>query len=153
MPTLARLSLALLAGLTFAQTPAPLKFEVASIKPRHLDRALYWMPDTKLTGINGSTYKQDIINVRHLLVDAFAVKNYQVVGLPAWAESNTDMFEIIAKVEGGRTPTAPEVRRMLQSLLADRFNLRFHREKRNIPVYALVRGKVPPKLEPSAQGI
>ena len=42
---------------------------------------------------------------------------------------------------------------MLQSLLADRFQLRFHREKRDGPVYLLVRGKNQLKLqEPKNKG-
>jgi uncharacterized protein (TIGR03435 family) len=36
---------------------------------------------------------------------------------------------------------------MLQALLADRFQLKFHREKRDLPVYALVLGKTPLKLK------
>jgi uncharacterized protein (TIGR03435 family) len=47
-----------------------------------------------------------------------------------------------------------EVRAMLQSLLADRFALRAHREQRELPIYALVParddGRLGPKLTPSA---
>lgn len=38
------------------------------------------------------------------------------------------------------------MRQMLQSLLADRFNLKVHREKKELPVYALVVGRLKMKL-------
>jgi uncharacterized protein (TIGR03435 family) len=41
---------------------------------------------------------------------------------------------------------------MLQTLLADRFHLRLHREQRPIPVWALVAARSGPKLKPSAGG-
>src|SRR3954470_18278553 len=39
---------------------------------------------------------------------------------------------------------------MLQTLLADRFQLKFHRETKDLPAYNLVVGNDPPKLKPSA---
>ncbi len=52
-----------------------------------------------------------------------------------------------AKAEHGVTPD--EMLRMLQSLLADRFQLAVHRQTREVPVYALTVGKGGPKLHPS----
>jgi uncharacterized protein (TIGR03435 family) len=40
---------------------------------------------------------------------------------------------------------------MLQTLLADRFQLKIHNETRELPVYALVVGKNPPKLKPTKE--
>jgi len=45
------------------------------------------------------------------------------------------------------TPTKDEVRKMLQTLLTDRFKLSLHREMKPMPVYALVTGKNGPKLK------
>ena len=42
-----------------------------------------------------------------------------------------------------------QLRMMLQALLADRFKLVFHRDTKELPVYALVVGKNGPKLQPS----
>jgi uncharacterized protein (TIGR03435 family) len=39
---------------------------------------------------------------------------------------------------------------MLQTLLADRFKLKVHRETKELPVYALVVGKIGPKFGPAA---
>jgi len=42
---------------------------------------------------------------------------------------------------------------MLQTLLAERFQLKFHRETKELPVYDLVVGNNPPKLKPSAPDV
>ena len=70
---------------------------------------------------------------------------------------NEDPFDIEAKPPASsksskanpanpKTPLNEEQRQMLQSLLADRFQLRFHRETREGPVYLLVRGNRELKL-------
>jgi len=71
--------------------------------------------------------------------------------LPKWVA--TDYFEINAKAEG--TPTKDQMRLMMQSLLADRFNLKVHFETQQVPVYALTlvkAGKTGPKLRQHADG-
>ena len=57
----------------------------------------------------------------------------QIVAGPAWLDS--ERYEIQAKANGN--PSADTLRLMLQDLLADRFKLRTHIEKRDSPVYAL----------------
>jgi uncharacterized protein (TIGR03435 family) len=47
-------------------------------------------------------------------------------------------YNIVAKAEGDGTPTRGEFRQMLQTLLNQRFNLEFHHETKEMPVYALV---------------
>ena len=72
--------------------------------------------------------------------------------LPKWV--STDSFEIQAKAEGN--PTKDQMRLMLQSLLADRFNLAIHFETREVPALALLLdkpGKTGPKLRPHSEGI
>jgi uncharacterized protein (TIGR03435 family) len=59
-----------------------------------------------------------------------------VIG-PTWI--NSEMYEIEAKAESPTTEA--QLKLMLQSLLAERFNLQVHRENREMPVYALVAGK------------
>jgi uncharacterized protein (TIGR03435 family) len=61
-----------------------------------------------------------------------------------------EIYDIAAKAEGDGSPTRAEFRPMLQTLLAERFNLKFHRETRAMPVYALVVGKNGPKFKESA---
>src|SRR5262249_12218032 len=64
---------------------------------------------------------------------------------PGWIR--TARFEIEAKAPSPQV-TKTELLGMLQGLLAERFHLAIHREKREMPVYALVIGKAGPKLHP-----
>jgi uncharacterized protein (TIGR03435 family) len=77
----------------------------------------------------------------------------QVVGGPPWVAS--ERFEITAKAEG--LVNAPAGGRdlllaMMRTLLADRFQLRLHRESRQLPIFNLVLdrsdGKLGPRLRP-----
>ena len=72
-----------------------------------------------------------------------------ISGGPAWI--NSDRYRIEAKAEGNTNPGimgGP----MLQALLEDRFQLKIHRETREVPVYALVVTKGGFKLQPSKEG-
>jgi uncharacterized protein (TIGR03435 family) len=72
--------------------------------------------------------------LRRLAGDAYGdLQIHQVIGGPTWADS--DRFNINARAEGERSPT--EIRRMLRTLLADRFKLVAHIEMREMAVYAL----------------
>jgi uncharacterized protein (TIGR03435 family) len=84
--------------------------------------------------------------VNDLIVFAYGVHARQISGAPAWVES--DKFDIRGKPEGGR-PNPAQFKRMLQKLLADRFQLAFHRDKKQVAVYALTVGKNGPKLTKS----
>jgi uncharacterized protein (TIGR03435 family) len=84
------------------------------------------------------------MTVKRLLVAAYGVKTYQVTG-PTWID--TEQFDIVAKVPQGATKD--DVKLMLQNLLADRFKLTLHREKKDLPMYALVVAKNGPKLKES----
>jgi uncharacterized protein (TIGR03435 family) len=82
--------------------------------------------------------------VKSLLISAYGVKSYQVSG-PAWID--TERYDIVAKVPQGAGKD--DVKLMLQNLLADRFKLTLHREKKDLPMYALVAAKNGPKLKES----
>jgi uncharacterized protein (TIGR03435 family) len=62
---------------------------------------------------------------------------------------NSDIYEIVAQAQEGSTPTRDEFRIMLQTLLATRFKLTTHTEKREANVYVLQRNGTP-KIKPSA---
>jgi bla regulator protein blaR1 len=89
--------------------------------------------------------------VRQLIVRAYGVQQFQVQGGPSWITG--DRFDITAKsADDGITPA--QMNLMLQSLLADRFKLRMHRETRQSDVYRLVKarpdGKLGDNLKPAA---
>src|SRR5260370_21071171 len=87
------------------------------------------------------------VNLRCVLPKAFEVKSYQISG-PSWLD--TERFNIMATFPAN-TPK-DQVALMLQSLLVERFKLKFHREKKDLPVYALVVGKNGPKLPKAEEG-
>jgi uncharacterized protein (TIGR03435 family) len=142
-----------LAGIAFGQagseSSATLSFEVASIKPSGpLDPAAI-MAGKAHIGISVDKARVDIgnANLMGLICWAYSIKPNQVAGNPDWlnAGMNADRFDILAKMpEGAKEAQAPE---MMQKLLAERFHLRVHREKRDLPVYALVVDKGGPKLK------
>lgn len=71
--------------------------------------------------------------------------------LPKWVA--TDRFLIQAKFSGN--PTKDQIRLMMQSLLADRFELAVHFENKDTPVFALVldkQGKLGPRMRSHAEG-
>lgn len=80
--------------------------------------------------------------VKMLLVKAYGVKNYQVIG-PNWLDS--ERYDITAKVPEGTT--AEQFNLMLQKLIADRFQMTTHKETKDLPMYALTVGKSGHKLK------
>jgi uncharacterized protein (TIGR03435 family) len=77
------------------------------------------------------------------------IMNQNIAGEPGWAQS--ERYTIDAKPQ---TPQTLEMMRgpMLQTLLEERFNLKIHREDKEVSVYALVIGKGGPKLTASKEG-
>ncbi len=117
-----------------AQPPA---FEAAAIKPsKDASRGTSW--NTEHGRMNLSATLKGMIAI------AYQVKNFQVSGGPKWIDE--DRFEINAKAEGPAED--PQLLAMLQTLLADRFQLAIHREQKVAPAYALVVSKSGLKIKP-----
>jgi len=119
------------------------KFDVASIKPGQSGQGpslLQFTPD-------GTTIKN--LPLQFLLREAFGVEDDRIVGAPSWVKSNR--YDIEAKVAPEDAPKldklkADERRAMMLPLLVERFNLKYHHETRELPMYALVVAKGGPKL-------
>ena len=120
------------------QTPA---FEVASIK------SFQGLPLNVSMNISGPRVTISEYGLPGLLMTAYQVEPWQISGGPAWLD--TDRFNIVANAPGAGSPTAQQVRLMLRTFLADRFQLKVHREMREGPVFALVLDKRGPKLKRS----
>jgi len=125
---------ALAGQLLHAQSAATPAFDVASVKPnRSQDQepASFVQPGGRYTATN--------ITVRALVKSAYGLHDDQLTGGPGWV--NSDRFDISAKAEGYSVPSAfrDTARLMLRPLLADRFKLILRRERRDLPVYALLR--------------
>jgi uncharacterized protein (TIGR03435 family) len=81
--------------------------------------------------------------LRNIIMSAFEIEQKpELIGGPKWIESGR--FDIEAKAPG--EADKPEIHRMLQTLLVERFKLVAHREKREMAVYFLVAAKNGPKL-------
>jgi uncharacterized protein (TIGR03435 family) len=65
--------------------------------------------------------------------NAFRIQDFQIIGGPGWMES--DRWDIQTKAE--ENASQAQVNEMLQTLLADRFQLKFHKETRELPIYEL----------------
>jgi uncharacterized protein (TIGR03435 family) len=121
-----------------ASSPEP-KFEVASIRPNKSG-------DGSLTINTNPGGRFDAVNapLQLLVLAAYRLQDFQLVDVPDWL--GTTRFDIRAKAE--KEITYDEARPMLQSLLAERFGLRVHRETRDLPIYALVVARADGKLGP-----
>jgi uncharacterized protein (TIGR03435 family) len=75
------------------------------------------------------------------------VSSFQVVGGPDWSYGRDLQFRIQAKAE--RTASSAEMRLMLQSLLADRFQLKLMHQTRQTGGYLLQVDKTRPKFKTS----
>ena len=121
-------------------------FEVATIK----------LPDPNRPGwginINRSgTFLTHNTNLSDLIKFAYSVHAKQIVGAPAWADS--DKFDIEGKPDKPGLPTVDQARAMVQKLLADRFGLTFHTEKKELSAYVITVAKGGSKLKEDTSGI
>jgi uncharacterized protein (TIGR03435 family) len=143
------------ACLLQAQTGKPLAFEVVSIRKyiqpegRATFRIYYPDASQRVLRPTGSRFVERRVTLENLVQDAYNVLDYQISGLPQWALPNQDMYNIEAKWAGDAVPTSDELRAMLRTMLADRFQLKAHRETRDLPVYNLVVAKGGPKIKPA----
>jgi len=80
-----------------------------------------------------------------LVVEAYGMKAYQVSGGPYWVGS--DHFDISAMAPSDAPATNDRFIQMFQAMLADRFQLKVHRETKELPVLALTVDKTGPKLK------
>lgn len=128
--------------LTLGTAPSAqtLKFEVATLKPS--------APGGQRGGIRpspgGERYQASNISLRLMLMVAYQLKNDQILGGPSWID--TDLYDMNAKAE--RSSSGEELHIMLQNLLTERFRLKFHRETKELPLYALTVDKGGPKMTP-----
>ena len=78
---------------------------------------------------------------------AYGLQEFQVVGGPSWIDS--DGYNIEAKADGSASKS--QIQLMLQSLFEDRFNLKAHRETKELPSYTLIATKGRPQAAESEE--
>jgi uncharacterized protein (TIGR03435 family) len=138
--------------LTEKTSPLP-QFEVASVRPSGPNQreinGLYTYPGGRVVA-RGAT-------LGYLLMEAFNLRRYQISGGPKWIDD--ERYEIQAKPPESspssnsnpvtsKSPPNDEQRQMLESLLIDRFQLKFHRTTKEGTVFILARGNKALKLQP-----
>ena len=92
----------------------------------------------------GGRFRASATTLKFLLEWAYRIQPFQHSDGPSSIAN--DRYDIVAKAEGDATDD--RMRLMMQTLLADRFKLKFHRERKTLPVYAISVGKTAPKLFP-----
>jgi uncharacterized protein (TIGR03435 family) len=136
------------AGGLIAQPPASRPvfdaFEVATVKPTAPD----WTGGRYMRMQTAHQFEARGYQLRVLLAAAYNLTPKAISGGPAWIDS--DLYDILAETPGEVRPTLEEQMSMLRKLLAERFNLRFHREEKEFAIYALTVAKGGPKLKESA---
>jgi uncharacterized protein (TIGR03435 family) len=128
-------------------------FEVASVRENKLSGDSY----SNFPLNSGQQYdsKGGLLSARNMLllqylVFAYKPNMFQIQEfrskLPEWARSAR--FDIQARANG--SPTKDDMRLMMQSLLAERFQMKMHHETREVSVFALVLAK-PGQTGPNLQ--
>ncbi len=116
-------------------------FEVATIKPSDPSRPgrLFRALPGRYTTIN--TTLNDLIGF------SYGLHARQVTGAPDWV--GTQKYDLDGKPDGEGQPNEAQWKTMVQKLLAERFQLTFHHEQKELSVYALVVAKGGPKITKS----
>ncbi len=124
--------------VVLAQRP---EFEVASVK-------LHTSNDQRVMMVAqpGGRFVAANIPLRLLIRTAFQLQDDQIVGGPEWLA--TDRFDIQARAPDLPGPANAQLPAMLRSLLASRFKMTSHTEKRELAVFALERSKQDGSLGP-----
>jgi len=133
-----------LAVCAFSQTGRP-SFEVASVKPAELDPAKLLSGQQRIGAtIDAARVDLRSLSLADLIRTAYRVSAYQLSG-PEWM--NTLRFDVVAKLpEGAKRSEIPE---MLETLLEQRFQLKFHHSTKEVPGYELVVAKGGARLKES----
>ncbi len=133
-------------------SPAKPSFEVAIVKPStSADNRIMIMAQP------GGRFMVNNATLKMVMGVAYRVRDFQMMGGPNWISS--DRWNIEAKAEEGTVPpqkgfpdpTVPDpLMLMVQSLIEDRFQLKMHRETKELAVYELLVGKSGSKMKLSA---
>ncbi len=116
-------------------------FEVATIKPSN--------PDTPGQSIlvgrgGGNLFTTTNTPLRDLIIFAYGIHPRQLQNAPGWTE--TEKYDITGKPDRAGMPNDRQLRAMVQKLLGERFQLSFHREKKELPAFVMTVAKSGPKL-------
>ena len=138
-PQLGRFVLGVIVGAAMCIAQS---FDAASVKPADptaVGSTFQFPPGGRLKIANGA--------LRQIIETAwYEYRDFQILGGPSWL--NSERYDISATSQSqGAKDGIPEIRKELQTLLRERFELRVHTETRELPLYRLVPAKSGPKIE------
>ncbi|HEY7388463.1 MAG TPA: TIGR03435 family protein, partial [Bryobacteraceae bacterium] len=113
-------------------------FEVATIKQSRPDDRR--SPTIQIQYRRLLTWNKSVMN---LITFAYSINQREVVNGPDWLDTK---YDIVAQPGGEGQPSLHQWQIMIQKLLAERFRLSYHREKKEVSIYALVVANNGPKL-------
>ena len=130
--------------------PAPMKpmaadanpsFDVVTVKPSK--------PDEQGKGfrVQGRRFSTINTSVIEMMDFAYGTHPKQIVNAPAWMSDAK--FDIEGTPDAEGAPSDRQWKGMLEKMLAERFQLKFHMDTREMPAYTLTVAKGGPKLEKS----
>lgn len=135
-----------------------LSFDVASVKPSKSTgepNSNFPLGPGDVYSPNGGYFSATNHSLFDYILFAYKITGYRMQALlsqlPGWVAA--ERFDIQARANGD--PTKDQMRLMMQSLLADRFKLEIHSERRQVPAYGLFLlqpGKTGPLLRPHPEG-
>ena len=128
VPMVLSLGVAVLVGTVVAQSPS--SFDVVSIKP---NRSGAPASETDTTPGRVSVLNATPLS---LLVRAFGVSAFQIVGAPDWV--GRERYDVVGTLPDRRMPNDRDRQALFERMLAERWQLRYHRENRTLRVYSLV---------------
>ncbi len=130
----------------------PIAWDVISVKPNHsadLSGGMRVLPDG---------FELRNMAVRSLFLNAFAIRSVdQLIGAPDWIDS--ERYDVQAKMDAETAQAFRALRgeestkqwqALCREILEERFALKYHQEKRELPVYDLVIAKQGLKMKESA---
>jgi uncharacterized protein (TIGR03435 family) len=112
--------------------------DVATIKPSDPNG------QGKRFGFRGTHFITYRTNLNDLIAFAYGVHSKQISGAPDWF--GTELYDIDGVPDAPGQPNLKQMGIMVQKLLADRCQLKFHKETRELAVYAIKVAPGGPKL-------
>jgi uncharacterized protein (TIGR03435 family) len=116
-------------------------FVVATIKPSN-PNAL-----GQGYGFRGEDVTTSNTSLSWLITMAYSMHANQVIGVPGWFDS--ERFDVLGRPDTPGQPSRDQLKIMFKKLLAERFQLKFHLEKRELPAYTITVLKAGPKFSAS----
>ena len=127
-------------GWSQAPRSVPRSFEVASIRPNQTDSE-----SRRAAASPGGKFNASNVTLKLLIARALGVAEFQIERGPSWID--TEKYDIAARADTPLELTREELRPCLQTLLEERFRLKFHHQPKEGSVFSLALSKNGPRFK------